>query len=156
MPETRYEEQIPLEVRRGSTIMTNSISAWRVTLAGLVMYWTMFWALFFRNSAPVLSERRYEEIGPLFEVFSRGFGENLAAAAHTPWMMSSFWLNLPCWLITSPLTHLGLSGSFLGTNVSGWRLLLITVLSGVQWYFIASWLQRFVDRRGTASASMPS
>ena len=136
--------------------MTNSVTAWRVTLAGLVVYWTMFWALFFRNSAPILSERRYEEIGPLFEVFSRGFGGNLTAAAHASWMMSSFWLNLPCWLITWPLTHLGLSGSFLGTNVPGWRLLLITVLSGVQWYFIASWLQRFVNRRRTASASMPS
>ena len=127
--------------------MTKSVNAWRVTLAGLVLYWTVFWTLFFLNSASVVSERKYEGIGPLFEVLRRGFGVNITVALDAPWIMSNFWLNLPCWLITWPLMHLGLNGTFLGTNVPGWRLLLITVLSGVQWYFIVYWLQKVVNKR---------
>jgi uncharacterized membrane protein len=113
----------------------------------IMIYWIGFWALFFGTSVPVPPERGYEVIGPIFEIFHRGVGENLAAAVHAPWMISSFWLNIPCWLITWPLTKLGISGSFLGTNLPGGRLMLITLLSFVQWYFIASWLQRLVDKK---------
>lgn len=120
-----------------------------ITFTALLAYWIWFWAMFFHHAIPVMPERTYESIGPLLEVFNKGFGDNVALASHTPWMVSSLWLNFPCWLLTWPLTRLGFSGNFLGTNIPGWRLLLITVLSGVQWYFIAYWLQRFVGRKSS-------
>lgn len=113
----------------------------------LLAYWIWFWAMFFHNAVPVGLERPYESIGPIFEVFNRGLGDNLGIASRTPWMLSNLWLNFPCWLITWPLSRLGITGSFVGTNVPGWRLLLITILSGVQWYFIAFWLQRVQNKR---------
>lgn len=131
--------------------MTKSfpISIRLLIMTGIAVYWMGFWLFFATHSTPVPSVQEWGASIPLFQVFSHGLGTNGAGVLSSPLIQSNFWLNLPCWLITWPLTHLGLSGSMLGTNVPGGRLLLITLLSGVQWYFIASWLQRFVNRKSS-------
>lgn len=125
------------------------ISIRLLIMTGIAVYWMCFWLFFTMHSAPVPSVQEWGTSIPLFQVFSHGLGTNGAGVLSSPLIQSNFWLNLPCWLITWPLAHLGLSGSSLGTNVPGGRLLLITLLSGVQWYFNASWLQRVVDRKSS-------
>ena len=115
-------------------------------MTGAVVYWVCFWFFFAMHSTPVPFVQEWGASIPLFQVFSHGLGADGAGMLQSPLIQSNFWLNLPCWLITWPLAHLGLSGSFLGTNIPGWRLLLVTVLSGIQWYFVASWLQKIVNK----------
>jgi hypothetical protein len=128
-------------------IMTKWLSTRLLIMTGTAVYWLYFWLFFAIHSTPVPTVHEWGTSIPLFQVFSHGFGTDGARVLSSPLVRFNFWLNLPCWLITWPLTRLGLSGSILGTNMLGGRLLLVTLLSGVQWYLISSRLQRLLNRK---------
>jgi hypothetical protein len=120
-----------------------SVSLRLFTMIGTAAYWIWFWTLFVVRSTPVPSVPEWGASVSSFQVFSRGIGADGEGILHSILMQSNFWLNIPCWVITWPLMHVGISGSFLGTNMAGGRLLLITLLSPLQWCLIAALLERF-------------
>ncbi len=115
----------------------------KITMAILAVYWAGFWLSFFQNAVPLPAVRPYEAIGPLYHVFNKGLGENAAAIMRMPWFVSSFWLHILCFLITWPLTRMRSTGDLLGTNVEGFRLILVTLLSFLQWGLVIAWIERF-------------
>lgn len=122
-------------------------SAQRITALGVAVYWIGFWWCFSKAAIPVPPMRVYEDLGFMFEFFHRGI--RARTAFETPWIASCFWCNLPCWVLTWPLGRLYAVGDVLesavGMNLSGARLLLVNILSFLQWSLIisfAEWLWR--------------
>ena|ERR1035437_1807734 len=110
-------------------------------MTGIAVYWAWFWIYFFAYSVPVVRPVTWESPIPLYLVFSRGLETYGVLIHHSFLFRSSFWINIPCWLLTWPITKLMIRSDFLNTNVLGWRLVLITFLSIVQWYLIANCIQ---------------
>jgi|GEM_PF-4507207 len=110
----------------------------------MVLYWLFFWCSFFVQSVPVSAATEFYESRPLYILLFRGVGFDGLRFVESFTMRSCLVLNLPCWLITMPLGLLDKGGIWFGTNLLGARLALVTLLSGVQWYLLACWLQKYV------------
>src|SRR5687768_4563602 len=110
-------------------------------------YWLSFWGYFFLRSTPAPRINEWERPYPVYEVLGRGFmyvvpGFEVRDVSSTPIMKAVVWPNLPCWLITWPLVQVMGTTKLLGTNAAGLRLILITMLSYWQWYFVAEVIER--------------
>lgn len=110
------------------------------------LFWLSFWGYFFVQSIATPKIIVWGDTPPFFSIGGRSFPGDVAAISQSLVFQIAFWLNLPCWIITWPLGYLVGAHTVFGTNAAGARLVLITMLSFVQWWVIGKAILLIVQR----------
>jgi hypothetical protein len=135
--------------------MFPKISATRfgiVLIAANLLFLIWFWWYFFAYSSTYKTKSvTWEQADPWAVVFNRGLGNSLSMPElkTVPIFLVASIVYLPCFLITWPIGRfLSPEIIILGTNPQGLRLIMVTILSFVQWAIllrIGTAIRRKVD-----------
>jgi len=123
------------------------------------IYWLWFWVYFLTHSIPQQPPVVAMEVPrPYFVVLGRETTMPEPEILRTPWIKSALWLNLPSVLITLllPMVIRDGTATFLGTNLSGLRLILVTFLSYGQWYVVAKLMSILITKVTNRAGSPPA
>jgi hypothetical protein len=110
-----------------------------ILLSANAAFWVCFWIYFFTHPTTPAPQAVWEGGAQWAKVFGRSFGDgnSLHETVSVPVVRVVTIVFLPCVLVTWPLPHFA-PGTFeiAGSDAQGVRLILVTVLSFVQWLVI--------------------
>lgn len=112
----------------------------KTVLIANLCFWVYFWVAFFLAAQPY-DPRPWGHV-PVDPYSFGGHAIGLTRSSLTyPFMQAAFWIEFPSFLIATLGQHAffsNVSGDrfFAGISVGGYKLLVVLVLSFLQWYFI--------------------
>jgi hypothetical protein len=102
-----------------------------------ILFLVWFWWYFFAHASQYQAGHpSWEQAAPWAVVLNRGFGNSLSMLElkAVPIFQISFVVYFPCFVVTWPLGRFFPPEFYmLGTNPQGLRLIMVTVLSFIQW-----------------------
>lgn len=137
----------------------------KVVLTANLCFWIYFSVAFFLAAQPY-DPRPWGHF-PVDPYSFGGYAIGLTKSSLTyPFMQLAFWIEFPSFLLATLAQHAffsNLSGDqfFAGISIGGYKLLLVMLLSFLQWYIVAwtgqkLWQRRFRRCRSSAINHSPS
>jgi hypothetical protein len=122
--------------------------------------WVYFWLAFGHSSEPYDPRPwGHMPVDP-YSFWGRAIGLTRSSLTY-PFMKATFWIEFPSFLSVALFRKAFLSGVsgdtfFAGISVGGYELLVIMLLSFMQWYIVAWMVQRFWQRWFNGPTTTPS
>src|SRR6266404_2529231 len=130
-----------------------------VLLAANLGLWVYFWIAFVQASQPYDPRPWGHSPVDVYCLWGHAIGLTRSAFLY-PFMGLIRWIEFPSFLLVTLIqgvffSRVSADQFLLGVSTGGYKLLVIMVLSFLQWYLVGKAIQRFT-RRGTVSSPAPA